>query len=197
MALKHALLSALSRGEALNGYKLSSIYSHRDERDWQASPTQVYTELSRMVDEELVAVSGRGDRGRTDYIITEAGVRELQDWLLHTEPDHNVRDDSSMRLSNFWLLERDEARRLIERETAFQRDREARLRLKLDNYAAGEHISPLLRNRYAVTALWLADARLRIGWLERLSTLLDDPEGDLESVFDEWLSLDNGSSKAG
>lgn len=178
MALKHALLSALSRGEPLNGYQLSAIYSGDAERAWYASPSQVYSELNRMVDEGTVAVSSRDDRGRTDYVITDAGVREIQEWMMLTEPDHNVRDDSVLRLMNFWLLDPDSARHLVNQEIAFQRSRHARLQHKVSMYANDKDDSPVWRNRKAVTELWLAECAVKILWLEGFAdTLTSDGSG--------------------
>lgn len=189
MALKHALLSALSRGQPLNGYKLSSIYNGKEERAWYASPSQVYAELIKMEEDQLVAVSDRNDRGHTDYVITDIGLAELRNWLQLTDPDHNVRDDSVMRLMNLWLLDEESARHLIEKEIAFQRTRRTRLERRVEMYATEMDNSPVWRNRQAVTELWLAQSTLMIAWLEGLIVVLSDPEPSVSDIYGDLREL--------
>lgn len=182
MALKHAILSALSRGVPLSGYRLNNVFSDPTERVWHASASQVYSELIKMERAGLIAVDERNERGATTYVITPAGMDELRHWLSFTEPDHTIRDDSLLRMMTVWVLDETAARHLIEAEITFQRKRVSMLRLKISDYSEVRGNERVWRNRLAVHYLWLAQAQVHISWLERLPRILEDaavPVGDV------------------
>lgn len=185
MALKHAILSALSRGAPLLGYGLNNVFSDQNERVWHASASQVYSELIKMEKAGLISIEERNERGHTSYVITSDGLQELRRWLSFTEPDHTIRDDSLLRLMTLWVLDETTARHLIEAEIAFQRKRLAHLQLRIDEYPGIKGNAKVWRNRLAVHYLWRAQTDLYIAWLEALPQVLEDPAVPVAELMDE------------
>jgi len=70
--VRAAILSLLSEAPA-TGYALIKGIAERTEQAWRPSPGSVYPTLQQLVDEGLVRQQGEG--GRTDYELTDHGVR--------------------------------------------------------------------------------------------------------------------------
>ncbi|PSL37772.1 DNA-binding PadR family transcriptional regulator [Labedella gwakjiensis] len=183
MALRHAILSALSRGIPKNGYELNAVFNDNDERAWNASPSQVYSELTKMEKLGLIEVSDRTERRATNYAITEAGRAEIERWLTQDEPDHTIRDDVTMRLLTVWTLDDTTARHLIEAEITFQRRRERALRTKLQTFEQLSENTRVWRNRRAVHLLWLTQTTTNIAWLEGLIDILENPDTPVDEAL--------------
>jgi DNA-binding PadR family transcriptional regulator len=188
VALRHAILSALSRGIPKNGYELNAVFNDNDERAWNASPSQVYSELTKMEKVGLIEVSDRTERRATSYAITEAGRAEIERWLTQDEPDHTIRDDVTMRLLTMWTLDDTTARHLIEAEITFQRRRERALRNKLQTFEQLAEDTRVWRNRRAVHILWLTQTTTTIAWLEGLIDVLENPESSVDDTLAAALS---------
>lgn len=183
MALKHAVLSCLSRGAALSGYKLNAVFTDQNERVWHASPSQVYSELLKMERAGLIEAAEKTDRS-TSYVITDSGVETLREWLTFTEPDHTVRDDSLLRLMTLWVLDPVTARHLIDAEIAFQRRRRTQLAKKVETYTDDFGDQPVWRNRLATHILWIRQTDLLIEWLEALPEVLESTDVPVETLLD-------------
>ncbi|MDQ1129918.1 PadR family transcriptional regulator [Microbacterium sp. SORGH_AS_0888] len=178
MALRHAILAALSRGKPRTGYELNASFSDVNDRAWHASPSQVYSELARMEQLGLIDITERNERGRTSYIINDNGVAELQRWLLHDQPDHGIRDDAMLRLLNLWVLDRADADYLLNSEITFQRQRQFSLSHLLSHWEQ-ERDDPdnaVWRNRRALYTLWLRQTNLMLEWLDELRVVLENPD---------------------
>ncbi len=187
MALKHAILAALSRGVPRTGYELNASFSDDNDRAWHASPSQVYSELTKMEQAGLIEVSERTERGRTSYIISPDGVEELQRWLMRDEPDHSIRDDSVLRLITLWVLDDTNARYLIEAEIAFQRKRQLSLEHLLDRWDDEREDTRVWRNRRAMYMLWLAQTELTLDWLSGLLEVLEEPDRPVPEILQGML----------
>ena len=183
MALRHAILSALSRGIPKNGYELNAVFNDNDERAWNASPSQVYSELTKMEKLGLIEVSDRTERRATSYAITDDGRAEIERWLTQDEPDHTIRDDVTMRLLSMWTLDERTARHLIEAEITFQRRRERALRTKLQTFEQLSENTKVWRNRRAVHILWLTQTTTTIAWLEGLIEVLENPDTPVDDAL--------------
>jgi DNA-binding PadR family transcriptional regulator len=109
MSLRHALLGLLREGPA-SGYDLMQIFKVSLHNTWPATQSQVYTELGKLADAGLLAVTARGPRGRKEYTLTEAGLAELRRWLLETESEFITRSDVLLRVFLLGALDHDEAR---------------------------------------------------------------------------------------
>ena len=156
MALRHAILGSLSRGVPFTGYELSSHFADDSDRAWHAKPSQVYLELTKMAEAGLIEITERGERGKTRYRATAAGIDEIRRWLVSDEPDHHVKDDPILRLLTVWLLDEATAKYLIDMETAFNRRLYFSIAQSLKRNPQLREQTKVWRNRRAVHALWLA-----------------------------------------
>jgi DNA-binding PadR family transcriptional regulator len=191
VALKHAILSALSRGVPRTGYELNASFSDDMDRAWHASSSQVYAELTRMEKDELIAVSDRNQRGRTSYTITEPGMAELRRWLQRDEPDHAIRDDSMLRLVTMWVLDDTNARYAIEGEIAYQRRRQLNLTHLLEVWNDVREDTRVWRNRRATYMLWLSQTNLMLEWLDGLIEVLENPDASVEELIPVAVPVSN------
>lgn len=189
MALKHAILAALSRGIPRTGYELNVSFSDDNDRAWHASPSQVYAELTKMDNAGLIEVSERNERGRTSYAITDDGLEELRRWLVQDTPDHSIRDDSMMRLVSLWVLDDTTAGYLIDAETAFQRKRHTSLTHLLETWDDVRDDTRVWRNRLALYTLWLAQTDLMLEWLTGLREVLQSPERSVRDILSPLSEL--------
>lgn len=194
MALRHAILSAMSRGVPLNGYTLTTVLADDTERAWHASPSQVYSELSRLEKSGLIEAHERNKRGHATYVITDAGLDEIRHWLTLVEPDHTVRNDAQLRMMTVWTLDPVEARHVIEAELVYQRKRQYVLRERIREYPLTREDTPVWRHRRAAYDLWLASANLYIGWLERLLELSGAPGVDVAELLGEEALMAGGTT---
>lgn len=186
MALRHAILAALSRGKPRTGYDLNASFNDVNDRAWHASPSQVYSELTKMEKLQLIDISERNERGRTSYVINENGLEELRRWLLHDQPDHGVRDDAMLRLLNLWVLDPTNAGYLLDAEVAFQRQRHFSLTHLLSNWEEerDDYDSPVWRSRRALYTLWLRQTAMMLDWLDELRTVLEHPETSVPDALE-------------
>ena len=67
---------------------------------WGASYGQIYPELKRLKEAGLVKARARPRGGvkRTEYTLTAAGERALQEWLTATDSLYELRDEGLLRL---------------------------------------------------------------------------------------------------
>jgi DNA-binding PadR family transcriptional regulator len=87
-ATAHVLLGLLSAGPR-HGYELKRAHDARLPRAKPLAFGQVYTTLTRLARDGLVAPAGQGQAGgpeRTSYALTEAGGAALDRWLDEVEP---------------------------------------------------------------------------------------------------------------
>ncbi|SEG94046.1 DNA-binding transcriptional regulator, PadR family [Nonomuraea solani] len=80
MSIRHGLLALLSSGPRY-GYQLRVEFESSTGATWPLNIGQVYTTLSRLERDGLVAPGGEDDQGRAVYTITEAGREELGRWF--------------------------------------------------------------------------------------------------------------------
>ncbi|MCS0635267.1 PadR family transcriptional regulator [Streptomyces sp. LP05-1] len=80
MSIRHGLLALLEPGPRY-GSQLRSEFESRTGSTWPLNVGQVYTTLSRLERDGLVAQSGEDGAGHVLYTITEAGRAELRTWF--------------------------------------------------------------------------------------------------------------------
>jgi DNA-binding PadR family transcriptional regulator len=86
MSVPHALLALLSAGPKY-GLRLQNEFESRTGEVWPLNVGQVYTTLQRLERDGLVeSDEGETERSRKRYRITDAGNRQLADWL-RTPPE--------------------------------------------------------------------------------------------------------------
>ena len=83
----YAILGLLTFGDELTGYEIKQRAEFTLRFYWVApAMSQIYSELRRLTERELVRASSRPDAGRdvTTYAITETGQQTLGTWLEET-----------------------------------------------------------------------------------------------------------------
>ena len=101
MSIKHGLL-ALLRTEAKYGYQLRGEFEAATGATWPLNIGQVYTTLTRLERDGLVAAApGEGDGdGRSMYEITDAGRAELTSWFeTPVTRESRPRDELAIKLA--------------------------------------------------------------------------------------------------
>lgn len=87
--LKYAILGLINR-EPMTGYDITREFNSNNLANfWYAKHSQVYPELSRLMEEGLVTCQVVIQGGKLEkklYTITGKGKRELKEWLLQEEP---------------------------------------------------------------------------------------------------------------
>ena len=99
MSVKQALLALLEQGP-MYGYQLRSEFEQRTGGTWPLNVGQVYTTLTRLERDGLVAGAGADDGGHVVYRLTDAGHGEVATWfttpVARTQPP---RDELAIKLA--------------------------------------------------------------------------------------------------
>ncbi|MFI0978080.1 PadR family transcriptional regulator [Streptomyces sp. NPDC021093] len=80
MSIRHGLLALLEQGPRY-GSQLRTEFESRTGATWPLNVGQVYTTLSRLERDGMVAPHGDDDAGHPLYAITDAGRDELHQWF--------------------------------------------------------------------------------------------------------------------
>ncbi len=80
MSVKQALLALLEEGP-MYGYQLRAEFEQRTGATWPLNVGQVYTTLTRLERDGLVAGAGTDEAGHVHYALTEAGQAEVRQWF--------------------------------------------------------------------------------------------------------------------
>ncbi len=100
MSLPHVILTVLSTRDA-TGYDITKEFSYSIGYFWKASHQQVYRELNKMAQNELVTCVLHPQDGKPDrkiYSIAEAGRRALGEWFEQPTAQATIRDEFSAKL---------------------------------------------------------------------------------------------------
>jgi DNA-binding PadR family transcriptional regulator len=93
VTVRHALLALLSEGPKY-GLQLRQEFEARTGEVWPLNVGQVYTTLQRLERDGLVAADGVGEDGpQKGFRITDAGGRELEEWLRTPDLASPPRDE--------------------------------------------------------------------------------------------------------
>jgi DNA-binding PadR family transcriptional regulator len=95
MALAQTILSALSV-ESLSGYDLSKRFSENSGCYWRASQQQIYRELAKLEDQNMIRSETIPQEGRPDkklYSITELGQEHLREWIAQPSEPTPIREE--------------------------------------------------------------------------------------------------------
>ncbi|WP_413285678.1 PadR family transcriptional regulator [Vibrio sp. MA40-2] len=100
MSLPHVILTVLSTRNA-TGYDITKEFSYSIGYFWKASHQQVYRELNKMAENDLVTCNIQPQDGKPDkkvYSITENGRKALGEWFEQPTAQPTVRDEFSAKL---------------------------------------------------------------------------------------------------
>ncbi|AIW15295.1 PadR family transcriptional regulator [Vibrio europaeus] len=100
MSLPHVILTVLSTRDA-TGYDITKEFSATIGYFWKASHQQVYRELNKMAQNNLVTCVLEPQEGKPDrkvYSITDSGRTALGEWFDQPTSHPTVRDEFSAKL---------------------------------------------------------------------------------------------------
>jgi DNA-binding PadR family transcriptional regulator len=99
MSVRQALLALLEQGP-MYGYQLRAEFERRTGSTWPLNIGQVYTTLTRLERDGLVAEDGADGEGHVVYRVTEAGREEVATWFTTpVERTQPPRDELAIKLA--------------------------------------------------------------------------------------------------
>lgn len=107
MSLKHAILVLLET-EPGSGYDLLKQFNERLGYFWNAKHQQIYQELKKLLEQELVSCSLEQQNNKPNkkvYEITEHGIQELKSWLGQSVKPSKVNDALLVKLYGGHLVD--------------------------------------------------------------------------------------------
>jgi DNA-binding PadR family transcriptional regulator len=118
VSVKQGLLALLAE-QPMYGYQLRSEFESRTGSTWPLNIGQVYTTLSRLVRDGLVAEGERGDDGSVVYALTTPGRDQVQRWwttpVTRSAPD---RDELAIKLALAVTVPGVDVRQVVQRQRA-------------------------------------------------------------------------------
>ncbi|MFD3567332.1 PadR family transcriptional regulator [Streptomyces sp. NPDC058667] len=99
MSIRHGLLALLERGPRY-GSQLRTEFESRTGSTWPLNVGQVYTTLSRLERDGMVAQGGEDTAGHTLYTVTDSGRAELRTWFENpVDRTSPARDELAIKLA--------------------------------------------------------------------------------------------------
>ena len=99
MSVRQALLALLEQGP-MYGYQLRSEFERRTGSTWPLNIGQVYTTLTRLERDGLVAEDGADGEGHVVYRVTDSGRDEVATWFTTpVERTQPPRDELAIKLA--------------------------------------------------------------------------------------------------
>ncbi|MFH2128737.1 MAG: PadR family transcriptional regulator [bacterium] len=171
MSIKHTILGLLHYRD-LHGYRIKEIIEANFSHMWTINYGQIYPNLKKMLEEELITVREvmqMGEKGppRKLYSITEAGKVEFNRWLS-VSPDGNtlLRDPFLMRFVFFGFGDKKRAAEIIDDQMKLYqgqlKQREANLELWERNDIYVNLMAELGIKMNTVLLEWLEESRRKI-----------------------------------
>ncbi|HEX3787139.1 MAG TPA: PadR family transcriptional regulator [Pseudonocardiaceae bacterium] len=192
MSLRHALLALLEAGP-MTGYELAKQFDQSVAYVWHAPHSQIYPELRRLEQEELVLAHElpRGPNAKATkraYALTQAGADELTRWVAEVQAPPSVRDVAYLKATYFEYGSPEVIRRQFTEHLAHFREQQQRWERHVEQLRARATV--LLQRRlgrapdeahdaivgYKVHVYWglVERAKVEIAWAERGLRLVDE-----------------------
>lgn len=174
--LGYAILGLIDK-EKLTGYDLTKIFSDSVADFWSAKQSQIYTELKKLVDENLieyqVVIQGEILEKKV-YSITIRGKEELQSWMLGDEPSlPQHKDIFKLRLYFSENLPHENLLKKFENRQEKILSLLARYTLKIKEYTP-ESIAPKYLGDYLLLKGAIASLKSQLEWIDESLTFLKD-----------------------
>jgi PadR family transcriptional regulator, regulatory protein AphA len=170
-ATAYVILGMVSR-EPRSGYEIKALVDNTTRFFWAASYGQIYPELKRLSEAELVegVEAPRGERKRTVYAITPAGEAELKDWLRRPPETVEMREEGLLKLFFSGVLDPAEGVEMLRAMRSMRLDLAERLRSMEPEKTKLKDPFPLMVLRGGIEFNeWFA------GWCERTEAQLLNP----------------------
>ncbi len=139
MSLEHAILGFLNY-RPYSGYDLKKFFDTSVRHFWPADQSQIYRTLARMNDKGWVMIEVIRQESRPDrklYTITDAGRRELREWLVSPLAHEEHRSADMIQVFFAAQLSDEEILAIFERTAAILRsglERYARIPRDIESY---------------------------------------------------------------
>jgi DNA-binding PadR family transcriptional regulator len=113
VSLRYAALGLLAQHPG-SGYDLLKRFELSMANVWPATQSQLYGELNKLADADLIEVTDIGPRGRKEYRVTDAGRAELVRWITHPADDPPYRSAPLLRVFLLGEVSGTQAREYLE-----------------------------------------------------------------------------------
>ncbi|MGA8746977.1 MAG: PadR family transcriptional regulator [Solirubrobacterales bacterium] len=157
------------------GYAIKKVADQSTQNFWPTSLAQVYPELARLEEAELLSrrSNPRGERARSAYAITERGEEALRNWLRSPIPTRpQMRDPGLLRLFFADALDGEDQLELVRRLR--QRNHDLVQELRTEILPRAEALESGGIHYLAISARFLADfLGFAEDWTARLEAELE------------------------
>lgn len=163
----YVILGMVSR-EARSGYEIKAAVDESTRFFWAASYGQIYPELKRLSKADLLAGvdAPRGERKRTVYAITDAGMAALTDWLRQPPQTSEMREEGLLKLFFSGVLPAEDALATLRAMRERRQELAARLRGMEPETLEKDPFSLMVLQGGIEYNQWFAD------WCERMEARL-------------------------
>ena len=169
MSLRHAILVTLADTDA-TGYEITKRFERGLGHFWQASHQQIYQELKRMADADLVSVKTVAQETRPTkkvHKISASGRSELKRWLAQPTKAKPLRDAFLIKLFAAHLVDSEHIISELETQLAEHRTTLAHYgELETSYFPEPEKLDFKMRCRYLTLRLGIATERAGIKWCQ-------------------------------
>jgi DNA-binding PadR family transcriptional regulator len=172
MSVRQALLALLEQGP-MYGYQLRTEFERRTGSTWPLNVGQVYTTLTRLERDGLVAEDGADGDGHVVYRVTDAGREEVATWFTTpVERTQPPRDELAIKLALAVTLPG------VDVATILQRQRSATM-ASLQDYTRLKRSGRAARPEEPADLAWslvldslVFDAEAEVRWLDHCEARL-------------------------
>jgi PadR family transcriptional regulator, regulatory protein AphA len=160
------VILGMLRHQPRSGYEIKQAVDHSTRFFWAASYGQIYPELRRLANAGLVdgEADPQGGRKRTTYRLTDAGRRELREWLAQDPEVLEIRDEGLLKLFFADAAPPGKATEIIAAKRRVHEQKLERLR-EIEPFAAAASESDPFP--YMVLRFGLASSEWVVEWCER------------------------------
>jgi len=178
-SLGYALLTVLRRRSA-SGYDLAAAMRRPVAYFWEASHSQIHSELRRLLDEGLIdyrSADGPGPHDKKVYFLTEQGRGPLRDWLTEPARPQPARDELVLKAFGSWDADPADAQRLFEQQALVHEEHLVQYehqQTQIESRHNGAAPPPDHHDfgNYAALMCGLSYERHRLSWCRWMSTQL-------------------------
>ncbi len=174
--IAYVILGAL-HADPGSGYDVKALVDRSTRYFWAASYGQIYPELRKLEEAELIVGedAATGGRARTVYRLTPAGEQELRGYLLSPDASCELRDEGLLKL--FFADALDDPAAVLEKVRAIRANHAEQLRQLEAIAASATHVTP---SRRLVLEYGLGLHRWALAWCDDVEHRLAGGAGTTE-----------------